>query len=105
MSELKRKSHNVSLLIYHVVFPIKYGKSIIDKDQQESILNICDGIEERYEMKFIEISCDKNHVHFLFFIFFGSIPRPLGRTSSPVRWRFGYLVSLLRGHSFKHYFK
>jgi len=65
MSELKRKSHNVSLLIYHAVFPIKYRKSIIDKDQQESMVNICESIEDRYEIKFIEVGCDKNHVHFL----------------------------------------
>jgi len=65
MSELIRKSHNISLLIYHAVFPIKYRKSIIDRDHQGSIVKVCEKIEERYEIKFIEVGCDKNHVHFL----------------------------------------
>jgi REP element-mobilizing transposase RayT len=59
------KSHNKSLLLYHLVFVIKYRKKIITNDVEEYIKEICENIENGYEIKFIEIGFDQDHVHFL----------------------------------------
>ena len=65
MSELVRKSHNVTVLIYHYVCPAKYRRAVIDPKVDEIIKEICLEIEKRYEIKFLEIGTDKDHVHFL----------------------------------------
>jgi REP element-mobilizing transposase RayT len=71
MSELVRKSHNVSILIYHYVCPAKYRKVVIDEKVDEIIKQTCLEISKRYEINFIEIGTDRDHVHFLI----QSIPR------------------------------
>ena len=59
-------SQNVSNLVYHFVCPAKYRRIILDKSVDESLRQICEGIELRYEwIEFLEIGTDKNHVHFL----------------------------------------
>ncbi len=65
MSELKRKSHNVSVLIYHYVCPAKYRKVVIDTKVEEILKETCLEIAKRYEIEFVEIGTDKDHVHFL----------------------------------------
>jgi len=64
-SEYVHKSHNVSILIYHFVCPTKYRRVIIDKEVDEKLKKICLEIENRYEINFLEIGADKDHVHFL----------------------------------------
>ena len=71
MRELVRKSHNVSILLYHFVCPAKYRRVVIDKKVDEIIKQTCLEISKRYEIKFIEIGTDGDHVHFLI----QSIPR------------------------------
>ena len=65
MSRYTHKSHNVTVLLYHLVFPAKYRKAVIDKGVDRAIAEICLEIEKRYDIKFIEIGTDKDHVHFL----------------------------------------
>ena len=65
MSEIWKKSHNISVLIYHYVCPAKYRKVIFDKEVDEILKETCVGIEKRYEIKFLEIGTDNDHVHFL----------------------------------------
>ena len=65
MSEYIHKSHNVSVLMYHFVCPAKYRRVVIDEEVDRVIKETCQEIEKRYEMKFIEIGTDKDHVHFL----------------------------------------
>jgi REP element-mobilizing transposase RayT len=65
MSEYIHKKHNVSVLIYHIVCPAKYRKVIFSKEVDIELKNICLEIGKRYEIKFIEIGTDQNHVHFL----------------------------------------
>ena len=65
MSETWRKSHNISILIYHFVCPAKYRKVVFNDEVDEVLKNTCLEIEKRYEIKFIEIGTDKDHVHFL----------------------------------------
>ena len=59
-------SHNVSNLVYHFVCPAKYRRVVFDGSVEESLRQICEGIELRYEwIEFLEIGVDKDHVHFL----------------------------------------
>ena len=64
-SEYKHKSHNVSVLIYHFVCPTKYRRVVIDEEVDGKMKEICLEIEKRYEINFLEIGTDKDHVHFL----------------------------------------
>lgn len=59
------KRHNKTLLLYHLVFPVKYRRKVIDGKVSEYIKEVCIGIGERYEIQFIEIGTDEDHVHFL----------------------------------------
>jgi REP element-mobilizing transposase RayT len=65
MSKLIRKSHNVSILLYHFVCPAKYRRAVFNRDVDEVLKDVCLEIAKRYQMEFIEIGTDKNHVHFL----------------------------------------
>ena len=65
MSEYIHKSHNVSVLMYHFVCPAKYRRVVIDDEVDQVIRKTCEEIEKRYEIKFIEVGTDKDHVHLL----------------------------------------
>lgn len=65
MSEHIHKSHNKSLLLYHLVCRIKYRRSVLTDEVSITFQEICLGISSRYEIHFVEIGCDENHVHFL----------------------------------------
>ena len=60
-----RKSHNVSVLLYDYVCPAKYRRVVFDKRVDEELKAVCLEIAKRYEIEFIEIGTDKDHVHFL----------------------------------------
>ncbi|MEM7112941.1 MAG: IS200/IS605 family transposase [Chloroflexota bacterium] len=65
MSRLIKKSHNVSILLYHIVCPVKYRRKVINDEVEKAIRQICLEIEERYQIEFMEIGTDRDHVHFL----------------------------------------
>ena len=65
MSEHIYKSHNKTLLLYHIVCPVKYRKRAITEGVAKTLKGICEGISERYEIHFVEIGTDEEHVHFL----------------------------------------
>lgn len=65
MSELIRKQHNVSILLYHIVCPAKYRKAVFTPEVDEKLKEICADIALRYEIEFLEIGTDADHVHFL----------------------------------------
>ncbi len=65
MSHLIRKSHNVSILVYHFVCPAKYRRAVIDERVDQVVKEVCLDIAKRYEVEFLEIGTDKDHVHFL----------------------------------------
>src|SRR5215204_6885439 len=65
MSQLIRKRHNVNILLYHIVCPAKYRKAVFTEEVDQKLKEICEGIEERYEIEFLEIGTDQDHVHFL----------------------------------------
>ena len=65
MSEYVHKSHNVSVLLYHIVCPAKYRRVVINDRVDKTIRETCEGISKRYEIKFLEIGTEGDHVHFL----------------------------------------
>ena len=65
MSEHVLKRHNKTLLLYHLVCPAKYRRDIFTPEVTKTLLDVCRGIEERYEIGFHEVGTDEDHVHFL----------------------------------------
>ena len=51
--------------MYHLVCPAKYRRVVFDDSVDKLLKEICLEIEKRYEIEFIEIGTDKDHVHFL----------------------------------------
>lgn len=65
MSKLIHKRHNVSILMYHIVCPAKYRRVVFTLEVEEVLKDVCMEIEKRYEIEFLEIGTDRDHVHFL----------------------------------------
>ena len=51
--------------MYHFVCPAKYRRVVFSKEVDETLKQVCLDISVRYEIEFMEIGTDKNHVHFL----------------------------------------
>jgi REP element-mobilizing transposase RayT len=65
MSEHIHKSHNKSLILYHFVYPVKYRRTVFTSDISKTFKEVCLQIEFRYDVRFLEIGIDGNHVIFL----------------------------------------
>ena len=65
MSRFVRKSHNVNVLMYHLVFVAKYRRVVIDAQVDAVLREVCLELALRYEVEFLEIGTDGDHVHFL----------------------------------------
>ena len=65
MSHLIRKSHNVSVLLYHFVIPAKYRRVVFKPEVDQVLKEVCLEIAARYQIEFLEIGTDGDHVHFL----------------------------------------
>ena len=59
------KSHNVSVLMYHLVCAAKYRRVVMDEQVNEVLRQACMEIEKRWEISFLEIGLDRDHAHFL----------------------------------------
>src|SRR3989338_4221888 len=65
MAEHIFKRHTKSLLIFHLVCPVKYRRKVFTDEVAESLKLICLELGVRYEYKFLEIGIDEDHIHFL----------------------------------------
>jgi len=65
MSDYRHKRHNVSSLLDHIVCPAKYRRVIFATEVDIVLKDVCLDIATRYEIVFLEIGTDKDHVHFL----------------------------------------
>jgi len=65
MSQLVRKRHNVSILLYHIVCPAKYRRIVFSEEVDQVLKAVCLDIAQRYDIIFVEIGTDRDHVHFL----------------------------------------
>jgi putative transposase len=50
--------------MYHIVCPTKYRRVVFDDKIDVILKMVCLDIEIRYDIYFLEIGSDKNHVHF-----------------------------------------
>ena len=50
---------------YHIVFPVKYRKALVDSEVTAIIQETAEGISERYAIDIEAIGCDKDHIHLL----------------------------------------
>ena len=64
-SKYIHKSHNVSVLMYHYVCPAKYRRVVFSETIDNTLKEVCLEISKRYQIHFLEIGTDDNHVHFL----------------------------------------
>ena len=51
--------------MYHIVCPTKYRRAVFAATVDAKIKEICAEIQKRYEITFLEIGSDEDHVHFL----------------------------------------
>ena len=61
--EVRHAPHCTYRIRYHMVFVVKYRKSILTSEIFEFIKKICKEIEERYYLHFDALGSDKNHLH------------------------------------------
>ena len=62
---VKKTHHNVYQCHYHIVFPVKYRKALLTKEIPLAIKQIAQEIEQRYDIEFEKLGCDKDHIHIL----------------------------------------
>jgi hypothetical protein len=62
MSEYIHKSHKVSVVLYHIVCPTKYRWVVISEEIDQTLKEICEEISKRYEIRFLEIGREGDHV-------------------------------------------
>src|SRR3989344_8353052 len=86
-----KKSHNKTLLLYHIVCPIKYRREVLSDGVAQTLKEICLGIQSRYDIHFLEIGTDGDYAHFLV----QGIP-----TASPKE-----IVQTIKSITAKHLFK
>ncbi len=53
------------MLLYHIVSPTKYRRTVFAEVVDTKLKEVCQEIQKRYEIEFLEIGSDENHVHFL----------------------------------------
>ena len=51
--------------MYPIVCSAKYRRAVFSREVELELKAVCDEIELRYEIEFLEIGADKDHVHFL----------------------------------------
>ena len=64
-SKVKKGYHCAWQIHYHIVFPVKYRKALLEGDVVRIIRETAKGIEERYAIEFEAIGMDKDHIHIL----------------------------------------
>lgn len=50
---------------YHIVFPVKYRKALLDEKVTIKIKQVAMDIQDRYEIMMEQIGCDLDHIHLL----------------------------------------
>lgn len=60
-----KKPHNKTLFIYHLVCPVKYRRDVFTDTVSQSLKDVCLEFGPAYDIYFLEIGIDDDHVHFL----------------------------------------
>ena len=62
---LKKTHHNIYDTHYHIVFPVKYRKALLQNDIPLAIAKLAEEIALRYDIEFEKIGYDQDHIHLL----------------------------------------
>ena len=62
---LIRTHHNIYDTHYHIVFPVKYRKSLLINEIPLALCSIAQEIALRYDIEFEQLGYDQNHIHIL----------------------------------------
>lgn len=60
---VKKGSHCAWHIHYHIVYPVKYRKALLDEEVIQIIIEMAGEITQRYDMEFEQIGCDGDHIH------------------------------------------
>ena len=63
--DLQRGYHCVWQIHYHIVFPVKYRKALVDTAVTKIIEETAQAIQERYAIEMEALGMDKDHIHLL----------------------------------------
>lgn len=55
----------MNLVLYHVVCPAKYRRVVFSDEVTQTLKSVCLEIALRFEITYVEIGSDDDHVHFL----------------------------------------
>ena len=64
-TEVNKGNHCAWSIHYHIVFPVKYRKALLDREVVEIIRETAIGIQERYEIEIERMGMDNDHIHLL----------------------------------------
>jgi putative transposase len=62
---IRRASHCVYDIHYHLVMPVKYRKALVRGEVERALAEIAQGIQERYSLEIERLGADSDHVHLL----------------------------------------
>ena len=63
--EVQKGYHCAWQIHYHLVFPVKYRKALLDKMVIEKIEKTAEDLQERYGIEMEALGKDKNYIHLL----------------------------------------
>ncbi len=52
-------------MLYHLVCPAKYRRKVFTKPVEQTLKEVCVEFAPAYDLHFVEIGTDEDHVHFL----------------------------------------
>lgn len=82
----RRRSHCVFACDYHVVFPTKYRRNVINEGVKAFLLKRIETIKDHYpDLLFKEGNTDKDHIHLLI--------------SIPPQWAVGRVVGIIKANT------
>ena len=64
-NEVRKGAHCAWQIHYHIVFPVKYRKALLDEEVTAIIEDTAAEIAERFPIEMEAIGTDKNHIHLL----------------------------------------
>ena len=64
-NKVRKSSHCAWQIHYHIVFPVKYRKVLLDEEVTKIIRETAVSIKERYPIEMEAFGTDKKHIHVL----------------------------------------
>lgn len=62
---VRKTWHNVYDTHYHLVFPVKYRKALLNQEIPLAINHLAEEISKRYDIEFEKLGYDQDHIHLL----------------------------------------